>query len=891
MLDKIRDQPQLSLALARYQQQFVAVRDRSDGHDSVFAFKRGLSILINPYSERRWAQPSHTALAYGEIKTVYHMPEAGAFCIVLTCPMNASCDAIYMFVRQLWSLKRILDLDMLESPGAIAVSWFDRSQQDPRMRRRTGSFYVTLRSENEAEASEYEQMFITSNPVGKIFECLLGFQRRHIGTSNVISKAGRMALSTVEYGRDFAAVREGSYPGGSEFYFAEEKDVSTESEVQDGLGLRINILVGEIDRVSGVATCSLGPSCDVICVKIRPPSDTNCEGHNAYRNQLEQLRKIIGVDYYNGSTQPVGGSWFDASRDFKGWGPEENCFYVFVRDTRDDRTKRLKSLKAGTCVAFCGTMSRLDEDAENTRNYYIWALEFLPGQFPSRREGDNRSRIMTSLLATIRTLGIRALAFAKYEEDFFATRESSCEGHDFYTFKAIGEGLEPRSERREECPSFSPVLFGEILAVYEMGEDQLGMTLGCPEGATCSARDVFMKQVATLDNILSVDSINFHDLTQRTPECRMVPPLVLISPAASVAFLSEADLTLLSRTVTLVSVKRTARMMGTLGYSRFGDSICGEEDWPEPPLSVYNYAAVRILEGRPYDEHWRAVLSTMNVVSLYRLSLTSRASFSVVMAHVRAAQPPSGSVDESEDFSVDIMDRQLTTILGIYPDLAGGPSDSLSQLPVELFGLILPNLNRTDRTALSLASRKFSALVCRELQAGVNRVLARFGLCHAEIRFMQSATMTVICGQCISHLLDYNVQPETLEFRSPKVTYHSVLRFFAFSTGCDGFPALFNNLNIPEGYNDSTKFAGSPTSTNFIRVARSITNSALDGVTYSPFSHLFGAVTHYGVWFAYPETSMTNVTLPNKNCIDFDDPRTEDRVIRNIVAGSLGNAQ
>ncbi|KAJ7042861.1 hypothetical protein C8F04DRAFT_1175957 [Mycena alexandri] len=382
--------------------QFVAVRDRSDGHDSVFAFKRGRNILINPYSERRWAQPSHSALAYGEIKTVYRMAEAGAFCIVLTCPMSASCDAIYMFVRQLWSLKRILDLDMLESPGAIAVSWFDRSQEDPRMRRRTGSFYVTIRSENETEASEYEQIFITDNPVGKMVECLLGFERRHIGTSKMISKAyelnviqstihqsncgclpsraadyaGRMALATVEYGRDFAAVREGSYPGGSEFYFAEEKGTSTESEIRDGLVFRVNIL----------GTCTSGPSCDVICVKIRPPSDTNCEGYNAYWNQLEQLRRIIGVDYDNGSTQPVGGSWFDASRDFKGWGPEENCFYVFVRDTRDGRTERLKSLKTGTCVAFCGTMSRLDEDAENTRNYYIWALEFLTGQFPSRRE-------------------------------------------------------------------------------------------------------------------------------------------------------------------------------------------------------------------------------------------------------------------------------------------------------------------------------------------------------------------------------------------------------------------------------------------------------------------------------------------------------------------------
>ncbi|KAJ7028041.1 hypothetical protein C8F04DRAFT_1292078 [Mycena alexandri] len=287
------------------------------------------------------------------------------------------------------------------------------------------------------------------------------------------------------------------------------------------------------------------------------------------------------------------------------------------------------------------------------------------------------------------------------------------------------------------------------------------------------------------------------------------------------------------------------RMMSFFDYSAFGEGIY--DVWKEPPLSVYNYAAVRILEGRPYDEHWRAVLATIDVVSLYRLALTSRALFSVVMAHVRASQPPSGTSEES--------------------------------LPVELFRLILPCLKLADRMALSRTSRKFGALVTRELQAGVNRILVRFGLCPAEIRFMQSATMTVLCGQCIPYLLDYSSRPYHLEFCAPRATYHSVLRFFTFATGYDGFEKFLNNLNYPEGFDDSMKFAASNENTEFVRVARSITDSALDSVTYSPFSHLFGAITHYGAWFGYPRTSMASVTMPNRECIDFEDPETEDRLL------------
>ncbi|KAJ7038522.1 hypothetical protein C8F04DRAFT_1179541 [Mycena alexandri] len=223
----------------------------------------------------------------------------------------------------------------------------------------------------------------------------------------------------------------------------------------------------------------------------------------------------------------------------------------------------------------------------------------------------------------------------------------------------------------------------------------------------------------------------------------------------------------------------------------------------------------------------------MNVISLFKLALQSKRLFDVVMAHVRAHQPPSGNSLEH---------------------LGGGPLDRLSSLPVELFALILPHLTLADRR--SLASL-MASLCSRELQASVNNILRRFRLSHAEVRFMQSATMAVLGGQCIPHLLNHKYSPDHLEFHAPNVTYKSIVRFFTLATGCEGLPAIFNNLNAPEGFDDYTNY-----------------------ITYSGFTHLFGGVTHYGLWLGYAESSTSGLTMPNRECLDFEDPTTEDQIFR-----------
>ncbi|KAJ7025249.1 hypothetical protein C8F04DRAFT_1191603 [Mycena alexandri] len=285
-------------------------------------------------------------------------------------------------------------------------------------------------------------------------------------------------------------------------------------------------------------------------------------------------------------------------------------------------------------------------------------------------------------------------------------------------------------------------------------------------------------------------------------------------------------------------------------------SALAELDLTEPPLSDYNHAAICTLEGRPYDEHWAEVLSTLDIISLFKLSIRSAQLFKVVMAHVRSCQP-------SSNCSIQ--------------NCGSGPHDRLSSLPVELFAIILPELTFGDRLAFSKTSRKLHALCARELQVCVKDLLAGFKLVYAEIRFMQSATHAVLCGQSIAHLIDPSFFPPHIDFVAPNVTYKSVVRFLELATGKEPRAPIFNNLYTPEGHDESVKFCF-PDQAQFMRVARSITNSALDCVTYSPFSHLIGAITHYGVWLAYAQTSIRGLTMPNRECIDFSDPATDDRI-------------
>jgi hypothetical protein len=193
-----------------------------------------------------------------------------------------------------------------------------------------------------------------------------------------------------------------------------------------------------------------------------------------------------------------------------------------------------------------------------------------------------------------------------------------------------------------------------------------------------------------------------------------------------------------------------------------------------------------MLQGRPYGPHWEQFLRRLDVQTLFKLSLRSSDMFRVVMGYVQERIPESCHKDECELESAYFAP-------GIFAAVqVGGPLDRLSKVPVELFPTIFACITMGDRLSLSRTSRKFRALFARELQAVVTHTLRKFQLVHYEVWFMQSATLTLLSGPLILHLLDYRVAATHLEFYAPSAAYHSVLRFFELATVYVGTAGRYN---------------------------------------------------------------------------------------------------
>ncbi|KAJ7161935.1 hypothetical protein C8R43DRAFT_947431 [Mycena crocata] len=266
------------------------------------------------------------------------------------------------------------------------------------------------------------------------------------------------------------------------------------------------------------------------------------------------------------------------------------------------------------------------------------------------------------------------------------------------------------------------------------------------------------------------------------------------------------------------------------------------------PLSAAQRSKVAALSKVPYGPKWKSFLSSLDVIILFRFSLESAETFSVVMEYVRATQ------GELLNFSLQGRDSPTA----------------------DAYTSIFSGLTLRDLMHLSWTSTKHHALFAREMQVALAALLSEFALEYTAVRFMQTATLTVIAGSTISHLLDPAVQPNNVDFYCPKPAYPWVGRFFEFAT-------QHRPTKIVDG---SHRFEGiveclqwrRPDHSRPINLFRADSDSALDSLTYLPFSHMMAGVTHYGMWFAYPSSCTNRMTMPNRDLADVSTPGLRDSI-------------
>ncbi|KAF7349938.1 hypothetical protein MVEN_01294600 [Mycena venus] len=164
-------------------------------------------------------------------------------------------------------------------------------------------------------------------------------------------------------------------------------------------------------------------------------------------------------------------------------------------------------------------------------------------------------------------------------------------------------------------------------------------------------------------------------------------------------------------------------------------------------LSPALAAKVRQLSSKSYGDEWSEFLLPFDTLTIFKLSLTSRSIFDTVMEHVRAHTGDSCHMHELAPCD---------------------PADKMGPIPVDVFSMILEDLSLLDRWRLAQTARKYRSLHLRQFQASANALLLRFGLCHSEIRFMQSALLVVVSGSAVLHISFPHVHPDNLDFYVPR---------------------------------------------------------------------------------------------------------------------------
>ncbi|KAJ7120669.1 hypothetical protein C8R43DRAFT_959694 [Mycena crocata] len=277
------------------------------------------------------------------------------------------------------------------------------------------------------------------------------------------------------------------------------------------------------------------------------------------------------------------------------------------------------------------------------------------------------------------------------------------------------------------------------------------------------------------------------------------------------------------------------------------------------PLSPAQQCRAINLRYRPYGPAWKCFLSKLDVITLFKFSLESKETFKIVMEYVRehevVSDPPT-------------------------PEVSEGPSEFMSKIPIGVFPPVLSGLILRDVMHLSWRSPRYRPLLALELQMRLKSLLTQFGLLYDEIRFMQAATLTIVSGSTISHLLDTSITPSNIDFYSPKAAYPWVGRFFQVATRYEARGTVEHAERF-EGITQSLRLS-MPSTPLELNLFCSASDNALECTIYFPFSHLIAGITHYGFWFAYPSSTTKLLCFPNKDLVDIASPYNR-RVLEGVI--------
>ncbi|KAJ7136464.1 hypothetical protein C8R43DRAFT_1132358 [Mycena crocata] len=279
-------------------------------------------------------------------------------------------------------------------------------------------------------------------------------------------------------------------------------------------------------------------------------------------------------------------------------------------------------------------------------------------------------------------------------------------------------------------------------------------------------------------------------------------------------------------------------------------------------------SSIDALQAMEHGPLWQQLFDNHDIVSLFKLSLHSADLLRLVFLYV-ATRPIPTDVGHSVTSNELVFPPQMHDI---------GPPAQVSRVsspdvvfPMEIFSEIMSHLRLVDLVQFAQVCSTFRLFYPKHVQALVDSVLIDFGLRPLEVRFMQTATLSVLSGSCIDHLMHAptDLVFNNLEILCPCNALPWVSRFLDLSTSYK-FVGHFSGAIGREGMDRKLLFAD-PARKKTIRLFSSETPSALHPLPHVEFSHQFGVVTHAGILHCYPVTTFAGLTMPNRPMVYLSD--------------------
>ncbi|KAJ7177015.1 hypothetical protein C8R46DRAFT_1213576 [Mycena filopes] len=911
------------LVNTKYDRDFLPTRDRSIPAGCLYTFKT-LSDDPSATEKHRGFLEAFRPNVFGHVDMVSTIGRSRV--VRLRCPEVLAAHCRDMYAMQLKVLEKILDLDHESTGGVLGSSWLSL-QSDVAFCAAAGSFYVVVPPSNDGDISvnTVVEMIVALKRVDRVADngavthiysltALDFWQLRSVDLTHrggcrwfgvedrylrSLRDYGYRALCCASYPAHFSPTRDRTLAGGSLFTYKDrifDANLTLNPERRAESKRYTGVAFGEVRSV-----ITLDQRAGFV-VQICCPDDASCCAIEMYTAQIRLLKSVVDTDDVE-NPGDSSASWFVPP-------PPDNvaprfadpCFYVYVMANNPRELRDLTAqMTTGKMLQVWVTPERIDRelpDGEVQKEYGLLAEEwryFEPSDVPMQSFDYKCDRF---------SIGC-AFYILEFADDDDPEALANCALHEHFAPTRDDGYQTPSATTRGSLELFTPIIFGEVAAVASCGPNTIVIKLIRPRISSCRVKRCYMKQYNMLRASLLDEAGNLQpvpdrtwinsDLCDTTPdifvtlvfskEWEMQEPLQVGQLAAMWVTMHRVVLDQSDDQGQMTGVMATpclgprfSHLTSLVSLDQLFMAWMPEAEWnpaydaaldlpgaftelgfPGTPASdaASDDLAVSwpggletdlsILAGVSYsaDPYWARVLEDVSLFHLLLLGYRSDFLWRAIKDHIRANRVYASP-------RVECLERD-------------GRAVGLSTIPDELAGNILSRLRLLDRIRFGQTSRRNRFLAGQALEDVMRDHLAVFGLCFADVRFMQTATMSTLAGKTLDWVmhgvpceLDAYDQ-DALTFYTPADTFHAVVSFFNERTA----------FNLPVSTDLHRRLMGvvgsvvlKNTRGQSVKVIRSATSSALDILPNMKYTPHVGAITHLGLWHGHPDATFTMTALP-----------------------------